>query len=162
MTIGTAYSMFRLQEKEVYSISPGRINVAGRVRVMVFDKTGTLTEDGLQVFGFRVCIGDPSAPGFVPEFDMFTDNINTKYINKCQPFTNAEKYEKTSRYLPVKFLETMVCCNELTLLDDNQLVGDPLDLTLFNSSSWELNDSDPILQETSFLAKFRPKDDLEA
>ncbi len=43
----------RLRKKGIFCISPPRVNVSGRVNVMVLDKTGTLTEDGLQVYGFR-------------------------------------------------------------------------------------------------------------
>jgi len=53
MTAGTAFALSRLKTKKIFCISPQRINVAGRVNMMVFDKTGTLTEDGLQVSGFR-------------------------------------------------------------------------------------------------------------
>ena len=53
MTAGTAFAMSRLKRKKIYCISPPRVNVSGRVNLMVFDKTGTLTEDGLQVYGFR-------------------------------------------------------------------------------------------------------------
>ncbi len=47
MTAGIVFSLSRLKSKRIYCISPERINVAGRVNMMVFDKTGTLTEDGL-------------------------------------------------------------------------------------------------------------------
>ena len=47
MTIGTVFAINRLKKKKIYCISPPRINVSGRVNLMVFDKTGTLTEDGL-------------------------------------------------------------------------------------------------------------------
>jgi cation-transporting ATPase 13A3/4/5 len=47
MTIGTAYAISRLKKQKIYCISPPRVNVAGRISMMVFDKTGTLTEDGL-------------------------------------------------------------------------------------------------------------------
>jgi cation-transporting P-type ATPase 13A2 len=53
MTAGTAFAVSRLRQKKIFCISPQRVNVAGRVNMMVFDKTGTLTEDGLQVNGFR-------------------------------------------------------------------------------------------------------------
>jgi len=53
MTIGTVFAISRLKKKKIYCISPNRVNVSGRVNLMVFDKTGTLTEDGLQVYGFR-------------------------------------------------------------------------------------------------------------
>jgi len=47
MTIGTTFSLMRLRKKGIFCISPPRVNVSGRVSVMVLDKTGTLTEDGL-------------------------------------------------------------------------------------------------------------------
>jgi cation-transporting ATPase 13A3/4/5 len=53
MTVGTVFAINRLKAQRIYCISPPRVNVSGRVQLMVFDKTGTLTEDGLQVFGFR-------------------------------------------------------------------------------------------------------------
>jgi cation-transporting ATPase 13A2 len=53
MTVGTVFAINRLKNKKIFCISPPRVNVSGRVNLMVFDKTGTLTEDGLQVFGYR-------------------------------------------------------------------------------------------------------------
>ena len=53
LTAGTVFALARLKKKKINCISPPRVNVAGRVNMMVFDKTGTLTEDGLQVLGFR-------------------------------------------------------------------------------------------------------------
>jgi P-type E1-E2 ATPase len=53
MTVGIVLAIGRLKRSKIYCISPPRVNIAGRVNLMVFDKTGTLTEDGLQVFGFR-------------------------------------------------------------------------------------------------------------
>jgi cation-transporting P-type ATPase 13A2 len=55
MTVGTAFSIYRLKKLKIFCISPPRVNVTGRVSIMVLDKTGTLTEDGLQVLGFRSC-----------------------------------------------------------------------------------------------------------
>jgi len=54
MTIGTIYSIFRLKEKKIFCISPPRVNVSGRINMMVFDKTGTLTENDLEVHGYRI------------------------------------------------------------------------------------------------------------
>jgi cation-transporting ATPase 13A3/4/5 len=47
MTAGTVFAISRLKKMKIFCISPPRVNVAGRVNMMVFDKTGTLTEDGL-------------------------------------------------------------------------------------------------------------------
>lgn len=53
MTVGTIISINRLKKDKIFCISPPRVNVCGRVNMMVFDKTGTLTEEGLQILGFK-------------------------------------------------------------------------------------------------------------
>jgi len=47
MAVGIAFAIARLRSGQIYCISPPRVNLAGRINIMVFDKTGTLTEDGL-------------------------------------------------------------------------------------------------------------------
>jgi P-type E1-E2 ATPase len=53
MSIGTSFAINRLKKGNVFCISPPRVNICGKLNVMVFDKTGTLTEDGLDVFGVQ-------------------------------------------------------------------------------------------------------------
>src|ERR1700712_78892 len=54
LTIGTNFALQRLKKKQIFCISPQRVNVGGKIDVMCFDKTGTLTEDGLDVLGIRI------------------------------------------------------------------------------------------------------------
>lgn len=51
MTIGSFYAQGRLRKSSIFCISPQRINVCGKIKLVCFDKTGTLTEDGLDMFG---------------------------------------------------------------------------------------------------------------
>jgi len=51
MTVGTVYAQNRLKKKQIYCISPPRINISGKLKLVCFDKTGTLTEDGLDLWG---------------------------------------------------------------------------------------------------------------
>ena len=53
LTSGIIYSLARLRQREIYCISPTRLNISGMIKTVVFDKTGTLTEDGLRVLGHR-------------------------------------------------------------------------------------------------------------
>lgn len=55
MTAGQVYSQARLKKKNIFCISPQRINVAGKLKLVCFDKTGTLTDDGLTMDGCREC-----------------------------------------------------------------------------------------------------------
>lgn len=51
MTVGTVYAQSRLKAKSIFCISPPRINIGGKLKLICFDKTGTLTEDGLDLWG---------------------------------------------------------------------------------------------------------------
>lgn len=53
LSIGISFALRRMQKKEIYCISPNRVNVGGKITIMCFDKTGTLTEEGLDMHGVR-------------------------------------------------------------------------------------------------------------
>ncbi|NXA16522.1 AT132 ATPase, partial [Sapayoa aenigma] len=109
MTVGTIYAQNRLKKQGIFCISPPRINLCGKIRLVCFDKTGTLTEEGLDVWGV------------VP----------------------LEK----SRFLPIvheprslpegPLLHALATCHTLSLLRA-QLVGDPVDLKMLESTGWRL------------------------
>ncbi|XP_071110416.1 polyamine-transporting ATPase 13A3-like isoform X1 [Haliotis cracherodii] len=111
MTVGTVYAQNRLKKAGIFCISPPRINFCGRINTFCFDKTGTLTEDGLDMWGV------------VPA------------QNQC--------FQEPIRKLPElprsQILVCMATCHSLTLID-GELMGDPLDLIMFNSLNWSLEE----------------------
>ena len=52
MTVGTFYAQNRLKKASIFCISPQRINVCGKLKLVCFDKTGTLTEGKIQTFRY--------------------------------------------------------------------------------------------------------------
>ncbi|KAK5257439.1 hypothetical protein LTR16_000659 [Cryomyces antarcticus] len=125
LTIGTNFALSRLKSKQIFCISPQRVNVGGKLDVICFDKTGTLTEDGLDVLGIRVVhrsgnrfseiLEDSSAllPGASYKRDPTVDYDTNKAI-----------------------LYTMATCHALRLVD-GELVGDPLDVKMFQFTGWQ-------------------------
>ncbi|CAG2057571.1 unnamed protein product, partial [Timema podura] len=111
MTVGRFYAQSRLETKGIYCISPRTINVSGSIDCVCFDKTGTLTEDGLDMWGV------------VPVTDR-KFQVPVKFIDKM-------KYDE------ITF--GMVTCHSLTIIDD-KLSGDPLDLKMFQSTGWLLEE----------------------
>ena len=76
MSAGVAFAIQRLKRSKIFCISPPRVNVSGRIQIMVFDKTGTLTEDCLQMMGLRGISGsleDQNNQG--PQFTDFVPSI---------------------------------------------------------------------------------------
>ncbi|XP_029433723.1 cation-transporting ATPase 13A2 isoform X2 [Rhinatrema bivittatum] len=112
MTVGTIYAQSRLKKHGVFCISPPRINVGGKIKLVCFDKTGTLTEEGLDVWGV------------VP--------LDKNYF---LPIVHE------ARYLPDgPLLYSLATCHSVSLLKQ-QLIGDPMDLKMMESTGWTLDDN---------------------
>jgi cation-transporting ATPase 13A2 len=87
--------------------------MAGKVKLFCFDKTGTLTEDGMEVIGVMSCVeGALVDPALKVEF------------------ATHEMYQ------------TLALCHSLVFMDDaqTQLIGDPLEIKMFEFSHASLND----------------------
>ncbi|XP_067614148.1 polyamine-transporting ATPase 13A3 isoform X2 [Eurosta solidaginis] len=112
MAVGRVYAQKRLKKKSIYCVSPRSINVAGGIDCCCFDKTGTLTEEGLDMWGV------------VPKTVTNEFQMPIKEIERL-PFDN--------------FLFGMVTCHSITFMN-GKLVGDPLDLKMFESTGWNIED----------------------
>mmetsp|Transcript_20060 Transcript_20060/g.33425 ORF Transcript_20060/g.33425 Transcript_20060/m.33425 type:complete len:1211 (-) Transcript_20060:355-3987(-) len=137
MTIGTAFAISRLKQANIFCISPPRVNVSGKIKLICFDKTGTLTEDGLDVFGVR--------PVEIP----------TSICNGNGNASASEEKPRPTRFLPLledisqvspPLLHILAACHSITEVQ-GELVGDPLDLIMFNAVQW-------VLEEPQDGAKF--------
>ncbi|KAM9351292.1 polyamine-transporting ATPase 13A2 isoform 2-T2 [Symphorus nematophorus] len=111
ITTGTIYAQSRLKKQGVFCISPPRINICGKVSVFCFDKTGTLTEDGLDVWG----VMEGGAAGF------------------------SELVPEPRLLPPGHMLSGLACCHTVALLR-GQLLGDPLELKMVESTGWTLQE----------------------
>lgn len=124
MTVGRLVAQNRLEKKRIYCTSPRAINVSGSIDCVCFDKTGTLTEDGLDMWGV--------VPATMRKFQVPTKEISKLPINEI--------------------LVGMVTCHSITIID-GQLVGDPLDLKMFESTGWHLEEPD-VSDNTKFSMMF--------
>lgn len=109
MTVGTIYAQSRLKKKSIFCISPPRINVSGKIKLICFDKTGTLTEDSLDLWGVIK----------VNEQNSFSAPVNevTELKDECQA------------------LRVLATCHSLSRFN-GALTGDPLDVKMFKSTQW--------------------------
>lgn len=113
MSVGRMYAQKRLQKKNIFCIAPRSINVSGSIDCVCFDKTGTLTEDGLDMYGV------------VPKTSTNSLQIPLKQIERL-PFDHL--------------LFGMVTCHSITLMN-GEMKGDPLDLKMFESTGWKLEEA---------------------
>lgn len=124
LTIGTNFALSRLRKKQIFCISPQRVNVGGKLDIMCFDKTGTLTEEGLDVLGVRLVSRSTKRFGEV--------------VSKAEslvPRANFETTEANRHDTARAALFTMATCHSLRSVDGD-LVGDPLDLKMFEFTKW--------------------------
>lgn len=113
MTAGYSEAQKRLKAQKIYCTVPRMINVAGSINCFCFDKTGTLTEDGLDLN----CIIPTNENSFN---DAVSDVKNI-------PFDDL--------------FGGLVSCHSLTIIDE-KIVGDPLDIQMFNSTGWTMSEGD--------------------
>ncbi|KAM3548455.1 hypothetical protein ARSEF4850_009404 [Beauveria asiatica] len=125
LTIGTNFALSRLKGKQIFCISPQRVNVGGKLDIMCFDKTGTLTEDGLDVLGVRVVSEETGAFGDVLRESSFFGSMSATAEMHPSPIQAA--------------MYTMATCHSLRSVDE-ELVGDPLDLKMFEFTNWSFEE----------------------
>ncbi|XP_065277201.1 polyamine-transporting ATPase 13A2 [Emys orbicularis] len=112
MTVGTIYAQNRLKRHGIFCISPPRINLCGKIRLVCFDKTGTLTEEGLDVWGV------------VPvENNCFLPIVHEPRCLADGPL-----------------LYSLATCHSVSLLRE-QPIGDPMDLKMVESTGWLLEEA---------------------
>jgi len=128
LTIGTNFALARLRKKQIFCISPQRVNVAGKLDIVCFDKTGTLTEDGLDVLGVRLVQH--------PEI-RFGDTLEE--VQDLLPPASYDRDPTINYRVNKNMLYTMATCHSLRLVDD-ELIGDPLDLKMFEFTGWNFEE----------------------
>ena len=161
LSIGITYSLSRLKDRGVFCIQRDRVNTAGSVNILVFDKTGTLTEDHLDINGF---VSVKMNKNKEIEFNSYSQNcVNDSNIviehfkKKSQSQNN---YKNASKDLLQYYIECLACCHCLTYVKE-KLLGDPIDVRMFESVDWIMKENSNSGNENNFnpliLDFIRPK-----
>jgi cation-transporting ATPase 13A2 len=132
MTIGIIYAQSRLKNNKIFCISPRSINISGCIDCVCFDKTGTLTEDNLS-FNEVVPLNELKCR-FGRPFDEDVMQTNSKQVER-----DHHLLLDNGEYSPL-----MIClasCHSLTIID-HKIIGDPLDLQMFEATGWVLEEPD--------------------
>jgi len=137
MSAGVIFAINRLKNKNIFCTSPPRMNVAGQIDTFVFDKTGTLTEEGLTVLGFRPTVRSDS--NCLTTFKNFTSDAKT--LTPKGRWWNGENGVSCRSQNSTLFAEALASCTAITFIDE-KLVGDPLDVQMFEATGWTLDETD--------------------
>ena len=123
MSVGVAFAIIRLKRSNIFCISPPRVNVSGMIQIMVFDKTGTLTEDGLTILGLRGVLEKG--------FSDFKASIKELLVGISS---------QSNRHQTVFLNEALACCHSITYVNQ-ELMGDPLEIKMFEMTGWHLDET---------------------
>lgn len=139
MTIGIIYAQSRLTKNKIYCTSPRSINISGCINCVCFDKTGTLTEDNLSFNEVIPLIENKCK--FGKPFDEKAMQTTSKQVERENHLLSAN-----GDYSPLMLC--LASCHSLTIIDQ-KLIGDPLDLQMFEATGWVLEEPD-VEDETKF------------
>lgn len=120
LTIGTTFAIERLRKSGIFCISPNRVNIGGKVNVVCFDKTGTLTEEGLDVLGVRT-----------------VDRLDRRFSELHGEVEDVPTQGGPNGRTPL--LYALATCHALKLID-GEVLGDPLDIKMFDYTGWILDE----------------------
>lgn len=131
LSVGISFAMSRLRKSKIFCISPPTINLAGQIEHVCFDKTGTLTIDELE--------------------------LNSLLDQQGQAIPSEEIQQQVTSTTPL-FLILAACHALMKLEDTDEVVGDPLELKMFQSlgDSIVLDISSPIPKIVGTTADGQP------
>ena len=172
--IGIGIAQRRFKKKKIFCINRNKITPAGKVNVCVFDKTGTLTEDHLNIAGFLPVEAHSKNIDANEKSDNFSHNyfVFDKYYTSIREKSNESfQYYKEKKNNPQKkskrkelmelYIECLACCQGITRVD-GKIIGDPIDVEMFESTGWTLIEepNDPQNYDTRISAFVRPNQEL--
>ena len=155
----------RCKEKKIICINKEKINSAGKINVCVFDKTGTLTKDHLNIYAF-VPVTILNSKNKNENKKKFIFSKETKSIESMAESSyhyykkriKEKSIKSASKEIELLFVQSLACCQGATKVD-NKLIGDPIDVEMFESTGWNfLEDiNDPDNYDSSISTYVRPK-----
>lgn len=157
IAIGIYFSVYRLHDKGIKCISRERVSDIGKVDLICLDKTGTLTEEELEIQGFRRTI----LKSHLHLFNNFENKIDSTIRDSYSYYKDKihgaykDKISKQKELMQL-FSECLATCHNLTKID-GKLIGDPIDIEMFNASNWVLIETE---EENNLIqSSVRPKEE---
>ncbi|KAL9641557.1 hypothetical protein ABK040_013478 [Willaertia magna] len=142
LLVSISLAISRLQRYKIFCVAPQRMNVCGLIDLIVFDKTNTLTTDKLELHGI---IPMEENNELSTHFVKLLSDENVADNQALLNISNDEKLQQLSATLNNNlFTQSIACCHNLSIIlnkdGSERLIGDPLDIILFEATKWKLKE----------------------
>ena len=122
--IGMEIALMRLKKFGIKCFDKNKINLIGKINVIVFDKTGTLTEDKFYIkklIPINVVKDKNNNNEHVIVFNKVVNDCREIINENIDYYQNKIKYNLISNENEIKlmFVECLSCCNNLIKINDN-------------------------------------------
>ena len=165
LSICLSIAQRRCRKLQIICINKDKINSAGKISVCVFDKTGTLTEDHLNISSYLPVSFYQSENGKIKiKFSNKIDNIEeiakSSYEYYKKKKLNSDNKSPKNEITEL-FVECLACCQGATKVKE-KLIGDPLDVEMFQSTGWDLieDPTDTDNYNPKIFTYVRPKEEI--
>eukprot|EP00834_Sanchytrium_tribonematis_P000725 NODE_14_length_51535_cov_1.125049.p3 type:complete len:740 gc:universal NODE_14_length_51535_cov_1.125049:22194-19975(-) len=154
MSIGISFALARLRKKNIFCISPNRINVAGQLNIVLFDKTGTLTVEGLKLLGAQESITKEKNGVIQTRFDTIVAEEKSELLNHQLTTIYLDGWLSTLKSLQEErinpLLLCMASCHSLKSVQSH-LLGDPLEVEMYNFTGAKLENDCVLLDSKEIV-----------
>ena len=156
----------RCKSRNITCINKDKINSAGKIKVCVFDKTGTLTEDHLDIYSYvPITVNTDNQDDNKRNFIFGQETKSVEQMAKSTYKYYKDKIKDPSQKsakseMEQLFIECLACCQGATRVN-NELIGDPIDVQMFNATGWDLIEeaNDPINYNPKIPTFVRPSEE---
>eukprot|EP00916_Digyalum_oweni_P012763 GHVL01021068.1.p1 GENE.GHVL01021068.1~~GHVL01021068.1.p1 ORF type:complete len:1304 (+),score=185.97 GHVL01021068.1:103-4014(+) len=149
--LAQAAAAARLQDTfSIYTLSPARIAICGKVRVMCFDKTGTLTKEGIDFIGVHVTASSRS-PNAKKQFEdpiFFGGEVAERGSLTLVPNSprlggrhDDPPLTHDLEDLPLTVLSAIASAHTLSTIEvdgEKKFIGSELEQKMFEATQWKL------------------------
>ncbi|KAL1920902.1 uncharacterized protein VTP21DRAFT_11537 [Calcarisporiella thermophila] len=135
LVVGQSVAAGRLRTQHIYCVDLPRVIIAGKVRIFCFDKTGTLTKEGLEFYGAIAKETSSSSSASATSSSLDEEKrVDVRERVECHRF--GERTEAMGE-MPYDLRMGLATCHSVTEVG-GQLIGNPVDIEMFNATGWHL------------------------
>jgi len=141
LNIGIYNSMKRLKSQNINCNNQKVMNIAGTIDTICLEPTDLLCEDNIEINGIQpVILLEDDKIIFDKEYNNLYENISRGYINfknRINSNNNNHIIQNFNEDYNQLIIECLACCNKLFFDNNEKLIGNLLDLKMFETSKWK-------------------------